>query len=117
MTATQEHPAERVFDWAHDEYADPESGLTYDLHPLPVGNTYDPPRGADWFRCPLCARSRCDDAHPEAWRGTLAALRGHLGDVHNVRVTDQHITITVGRTFSDRGGVVRYVDDRPEEYR
>lgn len=95
-------------------YADPHVGLTYTLKHWQTGNTYDPPNGADGWLCPLCPRELCNRAY-DGFRGTYQALRGHLGDKHNVIITEQTITITLGRTFADAGGIVRYVDDRDEE--
>lgn len=95
-----------------ETYADPAAGLAYELHPEPMGNTFDPPNGADWFRCPVCPRQRADRAY-SGFKGTYEALRAHLADAHALRVTEQHFTVTLGRWFADAGGVVRYVDDRP----
>jgi hypothetical protein len=78
-------------------HIDPTEGVEVNLKNKPVGNTYDPPAGADWWECPFC-----DDA------GSYAGLRRHLATEHNLRVVESTITVRVNRQFDDDGQVVRY---------
>lgn len=88
-------------------YADPNDGLHFELTPLSIGYTYDPPEGADWWRCPLCARDTADRLG-EAFKGDYNALRGHLGREHNVLITAQKLHVVIGAAYAPDGGTVRY---------
>lgn len=102
-------------------YADPTEGLHVVLQVKPVGNTFDPPNGSEYYLCPVCPKpdynaeggvSR-EGLHGFGW-GTMEALRKHLAS-HNLRITDQRIELSLGSLFDEHGQVVRYVDDRSDD--
>lgn len=96
-------------------YIDPTEGLHVVLKIKPVGHTFDPPNGSEFYLCPVCPKPDYnadggvtrEGLHGFGW-GTMAALRAHLAGAHNLRVTDQRIELTLGSVFDEHGQVVRY---------